>query len=97
MSEEYGSDFITLIDDSGEEFELEFLDEMTYNGKTYSAFLPADMDEEDPDYGLVLLRNAQDEEGNEVFDTIDDDEELDDVYQHFMVLLFDDEDEEEDK
>ena len=58
MSEEFGSDFITLIDDNGEEFELEFLDEMTYNGKTYSAFLPTDLDENDPDYGLVLLRNA---------------------------------------
>ena len=28
MSEEYGSDFITIIDDDGEEFELEVLDSM---------------------------------------------------------------------
>ena len=29
MSEEYGSDFITIVDDDGQEFELEVLDEMT--------------------------------------------------------------------
>ena len=59
---------------------------------SYTAFLPADLDENDPDYGLVLLRNAVDENGEEVYDTIDDDDELDDVYEQFMRILFDDED-----
>ena len=35
-----------------------------------------------------------DENGDEVFESIDDDEQLQDVYEKFMVLLFDDEDEE---
>ena len=30
MSEEYGSDFITIVDDDGQEFELEVLDTMDY-------------------------------------------------------------------
>ncbi len=92
MSEEYGGDFVTMVDDNGEEFVLEVLDTIDYNGKTYTAFLPADMDENDPDYGMVLLQNVIDENGEEVFDTIDDDEELDDVYNQFMRVLFDDED-----
>ncbi len=92
MSEEYGSDFVTMVDDNGEEFTLEVLDSIDYNGKTYTAFLPADMDENDPDYGMVLLRNVIDENGEEVFDTIDDDAELDDVYEQFMRVLFDEED-----
>ena len=41
MSEEFGSDFITIVDDDGQEFELEVLDTMDYNGETYLAFLPA--------------------------------------------------------
>ena len=94
MSEEYGSDFVTMIDDKGEEFTLEVVESIDYNGKTYTAFLPADVDETDPDYGLVLLCNAVDENGEEVFDTIDDDDELEDVYNQFMRILFDDEDEE---
>ncbi|MBQ9249434.1 MAG: DUF1292 domain-containing protein [Oscillospiraceae bacterium] len=94
MSEDFGSDFITIIDDDGQEFELEVLDSMDYNGETYTAFLPANMDEEDPDYGLIILRVVQDENGDELFESIDDDDELQDVYEHFMVILFDDEDEE---
>ena len=45
---EFGPDLITIIDDDGQEFELEILDEMDYNGEHYIAFLPANMDEEDP-------------------------------------------------
>jgi uncharacterized protein YrzB (UPF0473 family) len=95
MSEEFGSDYITIVDDDGQEFELEVLDEMTYNGETYVAFLPADMAEDDPDYGIVILRSVEDENGDELFESIDDEDQLNDVYEHFMVLLFDDEDEEE--
>ena len=93
MSEEFGSDFVTIVDDDGQEFELELLDTMDYNGKSYTAFLPADMAEDDPDYGMIILRSQPDENGEEIYESIDDDDELQDVYEHFMVLLFDDEDE----
>ena len=92
MSEEYGDNFVTMVDENGEEFVLEMLESIDYKDKTYTAFLPADLDENDPDYGLVLLCNAVDENGDEVFDTIDDDDELNDVYEQFMRILFDDED-----
>ena len=95
MSEEYGGDFITIVDDDGQEFELEVLDEMDYNGEHYLAFLPADMKEDDPDYGIIILRSVLDEMGEELFESIDDEEQLNDVYEHFMVLLFDDEEDEE--
>ena len=36
-----------------------------------------------------------DENGDELFESIDDDGELQDVYERFMVLLYDDEDEAE--
>ena len=94
MSEEFGSDFVTIVDDDGQEFELELLDTMDYNGKSYTAFLPADMAEDDHDYGMIILRSQPDENGEEIYESIDDDDELQDVYEHFMVLLFDDEDEE---
>lgn len=94
MSEEYGNDFITIIDDDGNEFELELLDTMDYNGKTYAAFLPTDISEDDPDYGVIILRIVPDDNGDELFESIDDDAELDDVFDKFKVLLFDEEDEE---
>ena len=88
-------DLITIIDDDGQEFELEYVDEIDYNGSTYVAFLPVDIAEDDPDYGLVILRSILDENGEELFESVDDDDELDDVYNKFMVFLFDDEEEEE--
>lgn len=93
MSEEFGNDFVTIIDDEGQEFVLEKLDTMDYNGESYVAFLPADMDENDPDYGMIILRSILDDNGDELFESIDDDDQLQDVYEHFMVILFDDEEE----
>ena len=80
MSEDFGSDFVTIVDDEGNEFELEVIESMDYNGHTYMAFLPADMSEDDPDYGFVLLRVVEDENGDEVFESIDDEDELQDVF-----------------
>ena len=53
------------------------------------------MKEDDPDYGFILLRVVEDENGDEVFESIDDEDELQDVYERFMVLLYDDEDDED--
>ena len=92
MSEDYGSDYITIVDDDGTEFELELVDTMDYNGKTYTAFLPTDISEDDPEYGFIILENVM-EDGEEVFNSIDDDAALKDVYEHFMNILFDDDEE----
>ena len=95
MSEDYGSDFITVTDDEGNDFELEHLGTLERQGNTYMAFVPADMDEDDEDFGLILLRVMEDENGDQLLADIDDETELNDVYEQFMEELFDDEDEEE--
>ena len=93
MSEEYGNDFVTIIDDDGNEFELELLDTIDYNSESFAAFLPTDMDEDDPDYGLIILSVVNDENGDELFESIDDDDKLQQVYEMFMTI-FEAEDEE---
>lgn len=101
MSEEYGSDFITITDEDGNEFELEHLDTIEFKGETYMAFFPAvdaEKSQEDADadeeYGLIILK-VVDVDGEEQLSTLDSDEELDAVYQQFMETLFEDEDPEE--
>ena len=94
MDEDLGSSFITIEDEDGNEFELEQLATMEYNGQEYSAFLPADMDENDPDYGYIILR-IEEENGEELFCSVDDEEELVAVYDRFMELLFDEETDED--
>jgi uncharacterized protein YrzB (UPF0473 family) len=95
MSEQYGSDFITVTDDDGNEFELEHLDTIEYEGALYMAFLPADMDENDEDYGMVILKVIK-ENGDEILATVDDDKEMEAVYGKFMEQLFSDAAESED-
>ena len=60
MSEEYGANFITVTDDDGNEFELEHLDTIEFNGNTYLAFFPAvseDAEEdEEEELGLILMK-----------------------------------------
>ena len=93
MSEAFGSDYLTIEDEDGNEFELEVLDEFELDGQSYLAALPADMDEDDPDFGIVLLKIIE-ENGEELFGSIDDDDELEAVYSALMDLMYEDEEEE---
>ena len=94
MNEDYGSNFITLEDEDGSEFELEHIDTLEHNDQTYMLFLPADMDEDDPDFGFVILKTTE-ENGEELLGSIDDDEELNAIYDIFMERMFEEEDEAE--
>ena len=95
MSEDYGSDFMTIMDENGDSFELELLGTFEHADQEYLAALPADMEETDPDFGIILLR-VEEEDGEEVYATIDDDDELDAVYQTYMQILMEEDEEEED-
>jgi len=94
MSEDFGSDFITIEDEDGNEFELEHILSTTYKGTEYTLFLPADLEETDPDYGYIILKITE-EDGEELYSSVDDEDELVAVYDTFMALLFADEDAEE--
>lgn len=89
MNEDFGADLITIADDEGNEFELEILDTLELDGQSYTVFVPANIDEmdvNDPDYGMIFLRNRE-ENGEEFFDSIDDDDELDRVYTYYQKIL----------
>ena len=92
MSGDYGNDFVTITDDDGNEFELEHLDTLEINGGLYMAFLPADMDEDDDDFGMVILKVVV-ENDEEVFTTVDDENELMAVYETFIERIVSDEEE----
>lgn len=90
MSEDFGSDYITIEDEDGSEFELEQVLMTEYNGTEYGLFLPADMAEDDPDFGYIILKISE-ENGEELFVSVDDEDELVTIYDIFMELLFKDE------
>ena len=93
MNEEYGSDFISITDEDGKEYELEVLAELEYEGSKYLALGPAE-DNGEEDLEVSILK-AVDENGEEILVTIDDDDELEAVYGALMDLIYEDEDAEE--
>ena len=87
--------FINLTDDEGNSFNLEVVGEVEYGEDTFVVFLPADMDEDDPDCGFIILKSVE-ENGEESYDSVDDDELLERVYALYMEKLENDEDEDDD-
>ena len=95
MNDEFGPNFVTLTDDEGNDIELEYVDALEHKGTTYMAFFPVvEEDSEDEqneeEYGLVILK-SQMENGEEFLVTIDDEEEIDKVYDLFMEQILSDE------
>jgi len=85
MSEEYGNDFIVLTDEDGNEVELEHLDTVEYNDTTYMAFIPAEMSLEDS-YELIIMK-IEVEDGEEYLVTLDDEDEIAEMFQIFSERL----------
>ena len=92
MEDQYGSDFITIEDEDGTEYELEVLSTLEYNGSTYLAVVRADSGEAE-ELEVSILKSVE-ENGEDILVTIDDDEELENVYQALMDLIYEDEEEE---
>ena len=94
MQNEYGSDFMTIIDEDGTEYELEVLSTLEYNGQTYLAVTLAGS-EETQDLEVSILKSVE-EDGEPILCAIEDEKELEAVYSLIMDQLYeDDEDDEE--
>ena len=93
MADEYGSDFITIVDEDGTEYELEVLNTVEYNGASYLAVIPADNGEADTDLEISILKSLE-EDGEPLLCAIEDEEELQAVYELIMDSLYEEEDEE---
>ncbi len=93
MADEYGSDYMTIVDEDGTEYELEVLSSIEYNGFTYLAVTPADSEEEQ-DVEVSILKSVE-EDGEPILCAIEDEQELQTVYDLIMEQLYDEEDPEE--
>ena len=57
MENQYGSDFITITDEDGTEYELEVLTTLEYNGDSYMAVIPAG--QEDAQLEVSILKSIE--------------------------------------
>ena len=88
MADNYGSDFITIVDEDGTEFELEVLSSIEYNGSTYLAVVLAGAEEADLE---VSILKSVDEDGEPILCAVEDEVELETVYNLIMDQIYEEE------
>lgn len=86
----YGSDFLTIVDDDGQEYELEVLSTLEYNGTTYLAVVPAGDSQQELDLEVTILKSVE-EDGEDILCVIEDEQELEAVYNILMDSLYEEE------
>jgi uncharacterized protein YrzB (UPF0473 family) len=102
MSDEmnFTTELYTLIDEEGNEQTFEMMDALEQDGEKYYALIPyyENPDELVEDDGELVILKVQDDNGEELLVSIDDDEEFDKIGEIFLKRLeemFDEEDESE--
>lgn len=94
MLDRYGSDFMTIVDEDGTEYELEVLSTLEYNGCTYLAVIPAGSEEEEQELEVSILKSEDDEAGEPMLCAIEDEAELEAVYSLIMDQLYEENEDE---
>jgi len=98
--DEERDDIVVLVDEDGEEVEFEHIDTIEMKGNEYVVLAPLVSEDEDIDdveeEEVIILRIEHGEDGEDSFVTIEDDDELDEVFDLFQERLeeemdFDDE------
>ena len=92
MEDQFGSDFITISDEDGTEYELEVLSTREYNGSTYLAVVPAGDSLEQLQLEVSILKSVE-EDGELLLCAIEDEAELQAVYDLIMDALYEEEEE----
>ena len=92
MEDQFGSDFITISDEDGTEYELEVLSTLEYNGSTYLAVVPAGDSLEQLQLEVSILKSVE-EDGELLLCAIEDEAELQSVYGLIMDALYEEEEE----
>lgn len=94
MEDQFGSDFITIVDEDGTEYELEVLSTLEYDGNTYLAVIPAGQSAEEFQLEVSILKSVE-EDGEDILSAIEDEEELKAVYDLIMDSLYEEEEDED--
>jgi len=88
MSEER-DDIVVLLDENGEEVEFELLDTVELNGNEYVVLLPIEESEDENDIDEVVILRIEHGEEEDSFVSVDDDDELEAVFEEFKLRMED--------
>ncbi len=94
MADRYGSDFMTIMDEDGTEYELEVLSTLDYNGETYLAVIPAGTDDLTQELDVVILKSVE-EDGEAILCAVEDEDEYEAVNSLMMEQLYEEDSDED--
>ena len=84
----FENEYYTLTDEDGNELQFEVIGSAELNGILYYAMIPVDDQPEEEDvYEYVILKAEKDEDGEDILVTLDDEDELDEMFQIFSERL----------
>lgn len=86
-------DIVVLFDENNKECKFQHLMTLEYEGKDYVILAAAEEMEDVGEDEAVVLRIDKDENGEDVYATITDDNELEKVFERYLEIAGDDEDE----
>ena len=84
---------VELVDEDGNAVRFEHLMTLEHEGKPYICLVPLDPMEDVSEDELVILRIETDGDGNDVYATVDDEAELDAVFEKYLEIAEADEEE----
>ena len=89
MSEEFGNNIVSVLDDEGNEHQFEILDAIETDDGRYVALLPIYSDAEDAieDDGELVILEVVNEDGDDLLVPIEDDETFDEIAEIFEERL----------
>lgn len=97
-NEIYDPEIYTLTDDEGNELNFALLGSLEHEGTVYKALVPVDENGEETSDEYVILKLSVDEDGEDILETIEDDEEWEniaDIFDDEFANIFYDDDSED--
>jgi len=78
---------VVLVGEDGEEVEFEHIDTIEMNGNEYVVLIPVDEQEDEEVEEVVILKVEYGDDGEDSFVTVDDEEELESVFEEFKARM----------
>lgn len=92
---EYDPEILILTDEEGKELSFELIHSVEKDGVEYKALVPVDEEGNETGDEYIILKCVEDENGEPVLETIEDDDEFDriaDIFDDELADVFYDED-----
>ena len=90
--EELNEDYVVLTDEDGVDVRFQYLTTVDYEGELYVVLAPEEEEDEDEE-GVYILKIEKDEQGEDIYVTVEDENVLNAVFEKFVQMVNEEEEE----